>query len=227
MRRVEAHHKIQAVVEWLDPRPRRMMLTADRNSLVFNVDGHDVPLVPRPYRCIVLSEDLLRPAKLSTSGLARCMGLDVSTMLGLLAQVSKRPVGRVLEARASADEVMIRTHGMTEASSLSSRSSRGERATLVCDLAVILADIQSDVETTILALDGILNLLPPKTRLYLTKLLASTDRSFQTIAFDHMRNVRQDMGDEWLVTSLERTKNGTVFSQTAAPHSADDIRADD
>lgn len=222
MRRVEAHHKIQAVVEWLDPIPRRMILTADRNALVFNVDGHDVPMVPRPYRCIVLSEDLLRPAKLSVSGLARCMGLDVSTMLGLLAQVSKRPVGRILEARASADEVMIRTHDMTEARSLSSRSSGGERATLVCDLAVILADIQSDVETTILILDGILNLLTPETREYLTELLASADRSFQTIAFDYLQNIRQEVGSEWLVTSLERTEDGTVFSQTVAPRSAED-----
>lgn len=212
MRRVEHHHRVEAVIEWLDPQPRRMTLIAEQNALHFNVDGRELPMVPRPYRCIELSEDIFRRGSLTVTGLAKFMGMDASVLRSLLTHVPVRSVGRIVEVRTSADEILIRSRGESVARGLA-RSSGGERAALVCDLAVILADMQSEVEPTILVLDTVLSMLDPDIRAYFMDILSSADRSFQTIALDHPRSADRKAGPEWLIASLEITEGGTRISQ--------------
>jgi hypothetical protein len=202
MRRSAAYGRIEAVVEWLDPQPRRMSFVADRGALHFTVDGRDLPMVPRPFRSITLSETYLRYGRHDVDGLARTMGLDRWTVASLLPHVARRSLGRIVEVKADGSRIAIRTRQMDRARTLEGVSG-GEQIWLVIELAGLLADIQADVEPVVLILDSSLGVFDSESRKHAMAMLASPERSFQTIVLT-TPGPAIEVGPEWLVTTIQR-----------------------
>lgn len=144
--------------------------------------------------------------------LARALSTDAWVVTAVLPQIGRRLGGRVIEADTVDGKVHVRTATWDRLVSWDQRLSGGERAALFFELAIAIADLQSEVEPTLLAFDGALSVTDNDTREHLLNLMSSADRSFQSVILQE-RPLRA--GQEWMVTYFARTEWGACLRQDA------------
>jgi hypothetical protein len=214
MRRVLPGSDILGEICWFDPQPRRASIAVSGGRLNYEVDGKRTPFVSRPYRCIVVNDRHYR-CRGGVEEIAQALGVDPWTVLEVLPQIGDRVNGYIAEARVEDGTVMFRTTNSDRLVAWGRGISAVEANAIFFELAIAIADLQSEVEPTLLAFDSVLWQVDLDTRKHLFDLMSADNRTFQSVVLDGPSAGWP--GRSWALTKFDSTETGTkLLSVTAS-----------
>lgn len=213
MRRAHRDFEISAKLAWFDPQPREASITVSEGRLTYEVDGKSTPFAARPYRSIVVNDRRV-PGRGEVKEIARALDVDPWIVTGVLPRIGERLGGRVVEACVEDGVVMVRMAGSDRLVTWGRGLSGGEASSIFFELAIAIADLQSEVEPTLLAFDCALGRIDVDTRKHLLDLMSMANRSFQSVVLDYPYMTWPVEG--WTLTNFELTETGTRLQQEAA-----------
>lgn len=200
-------------LEWYDPQSRAALIRATGGELTYEIDGKCTPFASRPYRSIVVRH----PRQFHfghLDELAQALGADPWVIAGVIPRIESRVGGKIVESCLVNNRVHIRTRSFDRLRPLDCRASGGEQAAFFFELAIAMADLQSEAEPTLLVFDDAFQLADVATAEHVLNLMSRADRSFQSVVFQ--QSAIADVGQHWLVTRLIRTASGTRLQQDNA-----------
>jgi hypothetical protein len=202
MSRVRPGDTVSATLKWFDPQLRTIRLAATAETLLYQEEDKTTPFVARPYRSIIINNRTV-PHDGSVAKIASALGIDPWIVRGILPRIGTRLGGHVSEVRIVDDTLSVRMKNSTEFRTWHRGFSGGEMTAIFFELAITLADLQSDVEPTLLAFDDALDMVDSTSRRHLLDLMSGADRSFQSVVFGGPRITPPST--EWTVTELAWT----------------------
>ncbi|MGW1743968.1 hypothetical protein ACWCPQ_34830 [Nocardia sp. NPDC001965] len=134
-------------------------------------------------------------------------------MTAALPRLGKRLGGRIEEAVLREDAIAIRMPGRPALTNWGSpRFSGGEADCLFYELAIAIADMQGEVEPTLLIFDNVLQRTDVRTAQHLLGLLSAPNRTFQSVVLD-MAHILPESLHGWSLSILTRTATGTQLRE--------------
>lgn len=215
MSRVGVHHNISAQIVWFDPQPREASLRVSRGDLAYQVDGKYTPFAARPFRSIVVRGPQ-RMGKGSLVDIAEVVKVDPWCVTAALPRLGSRLGGRVSEARHEDGAVFVRMRNSDRLIRWEQSMSGGDRDCFFYELAIAIADLQAEVEPTLLVFDSVLSGTTVDVGRHLLQVMSAPARAFQTVVLDDTRvlaSTTDDDLDGWSLTVINRRDEGSELRQ--------------
>ncbi|MDE1672697.1 hypothetical protein [Nocardia gipuzkoensis] len=215
MSRVAVHHNISAQIVWFDPQPREACLRVSKGDLAYQVDGTRTPFAARPYRSIVV-RDRHHMGEGSLVDIAATLKVDPWCVTAALPRLGSRLGGRVSEARHEDGAVFVRMWNSDRLTRWGRHLSGGDRDCFYYELAIAIADLQAEVEPTLLVFDSAFSGTAPDVGRHVLQVMSAPARAFQTVVLDDIRAVTSMTDDDldgWSLTMIDRRDQGSELRQ--------------
>lgn len=215
MSRVAVHHNISAQIVWFDPQPREACLRVSNGDLSYQVDGKRTPFAVRPYRAIVVSAPY-RMGEGSLVDLADMLKVDPWSVTAALPRLGSRLGGRVSEARHEDGAVFVRMWNSDRLIRWERDLSSEERDCFFYELAIAIADLQAEVEPTLLLFDSVLSGTTADVGRHLLQIMSAPARAFQTVVLEDNRALAYATNDDldgWSLTVIDRKDEGSKLRE--------------
>lgn len=196
---------VHAAINWYDPQPRRAEFMAEGEQLLFSADGSAVPFASQPYRIVSLPDhwaDMPRDVR----KLGSWIGLDHWAVRKLIAELPEIVRGAVKRTWIAEEQIQAEYVWGEKIV-----SDRGRHQTMdmrvAIEVLVALAETYARTQPTLLLLDAIYGAGNAEFEHYVTELLSSSIRGFQTVA----TSVRSSLPviPEWTVTRFVYASDDT------------------
>ena len=189
-------------IRWYDPQPHDLAFAAIDGRVTQELDGRRVPYVARPYRTVLLPGDRL--ARLQTlDDLAQALDSNKTTVANVLSELPNRARGNIAGVKIAGDSVRLKIKDgpgdWVELSDLQFHT-RGW-ISLPLELAVAFAEVQAEVEPTLLVIDEIMGALDATAMRYIYSFLTDGNYAFQ-IVMATVVDPPDDYRSEWLITEF-------------------------
>lgn len=215
MSRIAVHHNISAQTVWFDPQPREASLRVSKGDLAYQVDGKHTPFAARPYRSIVVRGPQLM-GEGSLVDIAEVLKVDPWCVTAALPRLGSRLGGRVSEARHEDGAVLVRMWNSDRLIRWELDMPSGDRDCFFYELAIAIADLQAEVEPTLLVFDSALSGTTADVGRHLSQVMRAPARAFQTVVLDDNRllaSMTDDDLDGWSLTMINRRDEGSELRQ--------------
>lgn len=202
-------------VRWYDPQPHELTIEAKDGRILQLLDGRKVPYVARPYRTILVPDSSATPPH-TIGELAASLGVDHTTLTAILDELPIRVGGMVRavqhdgpDIRLSLEHPAIGQRQIIVGDAFFSRVS----PMVLAEVAIAYAQIQAEVEPTVLVFDDFLNMLHPRPQAAFAKLLQSKTNGFQVIMVTQSSSVLWTCSADWLLTEFTAFQHGFGINQ--------------
>ncbi|MGW4743125.1 hypothetical protein [Nocardia xishanensis] len=137
-------------------------------------------------------------------------------MTAALPRLGDKLGGRVIEARLDDGAVVARMRSGDRLLRWGPQLAGGEADCIFYELAIAIADLQAEVEPTLLVSDSALGSTSIDVATHVLRVMSARDRSFQSVVLENLHAVApivDDHLDDWSLSVLDRTDAGTQLRQ--------------
>ena len=167
------------------------------------LDGRRVPYVAKPYRTVLLNGDGLWRLR-TLDDLAQALDSDTTTIANVLHELPTRVRGNIVDVKVAGELVELKIkdgpNSWVKLSALGRIYPLGS-ISLALELAVAFAQVQAEVEPTLLVLDEIMGALQSEIMQRVYSFLADSALTFQ-IVMATVRDPPDNYRGEWLLTTF-------------------------
>lgn len=214
-----AHHSrdrlLTGSVRWHDPLPHELSFRARDGRVQHELDGRSVPYVAKPYRTVLLNDPGSLWRARGVSDLARLLEIDVTMMTNILGELPKYPGSAVSAVSIKKDNVRVRMKYDPDEWRSFGHLFTAVRVRLVLEAATMLAEIQSEVEPTLLVFDGFLENLDTPHLGAMHSFLADA-RPFQVVVAT-ICPPPSSVRPRWLITAFPPDERELAFLRETTP----------
>jgi hypothetical protein len=194
-------------VRWYDPQPHELNFHARDGIVAHELDGRRVPYVAKPYRTVLLGGS---PGRLNDlSSIARVFDVDKTIVANVLAELPQRVGGEIADVQLVGDSAMVRFRTLSDRALDIVELGMGAVQVLLVELAVAIAQVQSQVEPSLLVLDDSMGILDRERRRMMFSLLSKHSYAFQLVVASVLEPP-EELGLDWLTTRFYLSQGGFI-----------------